>query len=234
MKHLWKALALTLALAALPALGLAQETAVPVEEAFGSAGVEEGVTYTLEEMLNFALQDEYLAKAEYEVIQEVFGVDNPFSNIMQAEITHQELLLGLFEAYGFEVPENTAMDHVVIPETLQETYETGVAAEIANIAMYESFLSRDDLPQDVRDAFTDLMNASQSHLEAFTRNAEKFGSGLGNGMEQGRNRKPDSKNEAYGTQSTTVGNAEDCVNCDHEATVETANQQARGGQYGRN
>ena len=126
-------------------------------------------------MLNYALQDEYLAKAEYEVIQEVFGVNNPFANIMKAEVTHQELLFALFEAYGIPIPEDTAMEHVVIPDTLLQTYLTGVEAEIKNIAMYLIFLSDETLPQDVRNGFTALMEASQSHLEAFSRNAEKFG-----------------------------------------------------------
>lgn len=174
MKRFSAILACILALALLPVLALAEDTAMSQEAPFGSAAVEEGVPYTLEEMLTYALQDEYLAKAEYELIQEVFGVDNPFANIMMAEVTHQELLFSLFDAYGIPIPEDTAKDHVVIPATLLETYLTGVDAEIKNIAMYLVFLSDDTLPQDVRDGFTALMNASQSHLEAFSRNAEKF------------------------------------------------------------
>lgn len=174
MKRFAIVLACILALATLPALAPAEETMTAEEMPFGAAAVAEGVSYTLEEMLTYALQDEYLAKAEYELIQEVFGVDNPFGNIMKAEITHQELLFGLFEAYGFAIPEDTAKDHVIIPDTLLDTYLTGVEAEIKNIAMYLIFLSDDTLPQDVRDGFTALMNASQSHLEAFSRNAEKF------------------------------------------------------------
>lgn len=168
MKRFIKVLAITMALALLPVFSLA-------EEAFGSAAVTEDTTYTLEEMLTFALQDEYLAEAEYIAIQDAFGVDNPFANIMDAEDTHQDTLLKLFETYGITVPENTAADYVVLPETLQETYEVGVEAEISNIAMYEAFLAQSDLPQDVVNAFTALMTASQSHLEAFSRNAEKDG-----------------------------------------------------------
>lgn len=186
MKRILKFLAMTLALAALPALALAQETTAPAEDAFGSAAVVEGTAYTLEEMLTYALQDEYAAEAEYIAIQEAFGVDNPFANIMRAEVTHQNELLPLFEAYGIAVPENTAADHVVIPATLQETYEIGVEAEIKNIAMYETFLAQDGLPEDVAAVFTSLMNASKNHLEAFTRNAEKNGTGLGNGQGNGR------------------------------------------------
>ena len=185
MKRILKVLAMTLALAALPVLALAQETAAPAEDAFGSAAVVEGKTYTLEEMLTYALQDEYAAEAEYMAIQEAFGVGNPYANIMKAEVTHQNELLPLFEAYGIPVPENTAAEHVVLPATLQETYEIGVEAEIKNIAMYEAFLAQDDLPEDVAAVFTDLMNASQSHLEAFSRNAEKDGLGVGNGQGNG-------------------------------------------------
>jgi len=40
---------------------------------------------TLEEMLRYALQDEYLARAEYELIMKEYGTMRPFSNIMSAE-----------------------------------------------------------------------------------------------------------------------------------------------------
>ena len=177
MKHVLKIIAVALAVAVLPTLALA--------ETFGSAAVDGNTTYTLEQMLTYAMQDEYMAKAEYEAIQAAFGVNNPYTNIIKAEQTHQDELTELFQKYGIDVPSNTAADKAVVPATLQETYETGVAAEIANIAMYEVFLAQNDVPQDVRDTFEDLMKASQSHLEAFTRNVEKTGSGMGNGRADG-------------------------------------------------
>ena len=173
MKRSGKIIVLFLILTLLPSFAFAEGETVAAEP-FGAAAVEEGGEYSLEEMLTYALEDEYLAKAEYEAIQEVFGVNNPFANIMQAEVTHQEMLFALFEAYSIPIPEDTAKDYVVIPETLLETYLTGVEAEVKNIAMYLIFLSDETLPQDVRNGFTALMNASQSHLEAFSRNAEKF------------------------------------------------------------
>ncbi len=181
MKRLVKAVAIAAALAVLPVLALA-------EEAFGSASVETGTSYTLAEMLTYAMQDEYLAEAEYMAIQEAFGVDNPYTNIMGAEVTHQESLRTLFNAYGIAAPDNTAADHVVLPETLQETYEIGVQAEIMNIAMYQAFLAQKNLPQDVINTFTALMNASKSHLEAFTQNAENEGVqlNLGDGYRSGQ------------------------------------------------
>ncbi len=174
MKRFVKLVTLTLALAILPLFAFAQD-------ATGSAAVTDGQTYTIEQMLTYALQDEYMAQAEYEAIMQAFGVSNPYANIVKAELTHQEELLPLFAAYGITVPENTAAASVVLPATLQEAYEIGVQAEINNIAMYQAFLAQSDVPDDVRLVFDELINGSQSHLEAFTRNAEKTGLGMGNG-----------------------------------------------------
>ena len=220
MKRTLKILAMTLAIAALPTLALAQATTTT--ESFGSASVEAGSTYTVEEMLVYAMQDEYMAEAEYAAIQAAFGVNNPFANIIKAEQTHQELLLEVFEAYGIPVPANTAAARVVIPATLQETYETGITAEINNIAMYQDFLAQSGLPQDVQDVFNDLIKASESHLAAFTRNAEKDGLGLGNGSEQGRNRKDDSE-QFVTSQSTAAGQG-------FGQSQDSANAQGRGGR----
>ena len=124
--------------------------------------------YSLEEMLVLAIQDEFLAKAEYEAIINEFGEVKPFINIVRAEQTHIDLLLPLFEAYGIAVPVNTASDNVVIPESITSALATGVDAEEANIAMYQAFLSQDNLPDDVRAAFEYLLNASEHHLQAFS------------------------------------------------------------------
>lgn len=141
------------------------------EEPFGAESALIDEEYSLKEMLVYAIQDEYLAQAEYDVIMSEFGVDRPFSNISKAEAKHIELLLPLFEAHGITVPENNAADKTVIPSTLSEIYSTGIEAEIKNIDMYEKFLE-EDLPEDVRSAFESLKAASENHLEAFKRASE--------------------------------------------------------------
>lgn len=130
-------------------------------------------TYTLEEMITMAITDEYLARQEYEIILDAYGNINPFANIIQAEVSHIEELLPLFEAYDIPVPTDDSLDHTVLPNSLQEAYETGVQAEVNNIGMYESFLKQ-DLPEDVRQVFEELMAASVNHLQAFSRNASKY------------------------------------------------------------
>lgn len=137
-------------------------------EGFGAAGASTDKSYTLEEMLIYAIQDEYLARAEYEAIMDKFDVERPFSNIMKSEETHISLLTPLFETYGYKLPSDTSDNHILLPGTVNETYAIGVEAEINNIAMYEKFLSG-ELPADVRDVFERLMNASENHLKAFER-----------------------------------------------------------------
>ena len=212
-------------LAVVPAMTLAEDN-------YGSAGVTEGQTYTLQEMLTYAIQDEYAAQAEYQAIIAAYGETNAFSNILKAEATHIALLETLFNTYGIAIPQNTAQ--VTLPASLDEAYVTGVAAENANIAMYANFLSQTDLPDDVRISFTALQNASQSHLSAFTQNAENTGLGLQNGagnqygqnddsdtqtQGMGNNRRSDTmmngqgKNQRYNDNSNQNGcDCDECIN----------------------
>jgi hypothetical protein len=139
------------------------------KELFGAKGAQQSSDPTLEQMLTYAIQDEYLARAEYRFIINEYGSIRPFSNIIQAEEQHINMLVPLFTKYGFAVPEDNAAEHIVVPKDLKEALETGVQAEIDNIGMYETFLNR-PLPDDVRDVFERLKNASGNHLQAF-RNA---------------------------------------------------------------
>lgn len=99
---------------------------------------------------------------------DTYGVGKPFSNIIKAEATHISLLEPLFEEYDISVPEKEWESLVVLPETLDAAYLIGVDAEEKNIAMYESFL-KENLPDDIREVFEALMNASEKHLAAFQR-----------------------------------------------------------------
>lgn len=153
------------------------ETSLMSDESFddsnwGSLSALENETFTIEEMLVYALQDEYTAKAEYIYIMETFDVTKPFSNIKTSEESHIALLLPLFEAYGIVVIDDESMNHLFAIDSLQEAFEIGVVAEINNIAMYELFLTQ-ELPDDLRDVFIKLRDASENHLAAFEKNAAK-------------------------------------------------------------
>jgi len=139
------------------------------DDSWGSISALEESQFSIEDMLLYAIQDEYSAHTEYEYIMSTFDVEEPFSNIIIAEETHIRMLLPLFEAYEIEVPVDTSTEHIIELTTLVSTFETGVAAEILNISMYDLFLTQ-NLPEDIRDVFTELRDASIKHLAAFEKN----------------------------------------------------------------
>ena len=54
------------------------------EELYGAAAVSEGETYTIEEMLVYAIQDEYMAEASYLAIMDAYGTVKPFTSTSSA------------------------------------------------------------------------------------------------------------------------------------------------------
>jgi rubrerythrin len=116
---------------------------------FGAKGAYNKSSLSLQEMLTYAIQDEYLAKAEYEEVIEIFGAIRPFSNIIRAEVRHINMLKPLFNKYNFNIPVDTAKQYVVFPNTIEDALEIGVQAEIENIDMYNTFLKK-NIPNDVK------------------------------------------------------------------------------------
>ena len=141
---------------------------------YGAKGVDSAKGLTLEEMLNHAIQDEYLARAEYALIMKEYGVIRPFSNIIRAERLHISWVSDSLEKYGFTIPKDVSQDHVVLPPTMKTALEMGVQAEIDNIEMYEKFLARPDLPADIRALFLELQRGSRNHLRAFQNNLRRY------------------------------------------------------------
>jgi len=149
---------------------------------FGHEGVDVE-NLSIEEMLTFALEDEVLAYSTYNEIVEVFDVSKPFTNIMKAELRHQEAIIALMNDYGMDVPEVDASDYITLPISLEESYEAGVQAEIDNIALYNTFL-KEDIPEDVKDVFEYLIKGSEKHLSAFEKQLERSTRVLGKGRTQ--------------------------------------------------
>ncbi|MDD2458260.1 MAG: DUF2202 domain-containing protein [Eubacteriales bacterium] len=164
--------ALTLSLALTGAFGMA----VSAEELTGAAAADADTSYTIEDMLTYAIQDEFNAKAEYAAIQDEFGTVRVYSNIEKAEDKHIAALMPLLDAYDVAVPAQPDPAGFELPATLAETYAIGVTAEVLNIGMYEKFLAQ-ELPDDIRFVFENLMKGSENHLAAFERLDERVGLG---------------------------------------------------------
>jgi len=139
------------------------------------------LTETEVRALNDALDDEYRAWATYDQVIADFGETRPFSNIRAAEARHIEALCAVFARHGLPVPENRWPGKVARYASLQAACEAGVAAEIANGALYERLLASTQRP-DILRVFRNLQEASQErHLGAFQRCAQRGSRGGGHG-----------------------------------------------------
>ncbi|MBZ4664324.1 MAG: uncharacterized protein JG776_2042 [Caloramator sp.] len=118
---------------------------------------------TLENMLIYAIEDEYLARTEYELALKALGDEKPFNSIINSEVHHINWLKELMQKYNVEIPEDKSLEYLKEPTSLDEALEYGIHAEIENIDMYERFLSL-EIPDDVRGVFKKLRDASKGHL----------------------------------------------------------------------
>ena len=136
------------------------------QDTYGAKASKEDSDLELIEMLIYAIQDEYLANKEYELIMNKYGTQRPFSNIKKAEERHISMLKEVLFKNGIDIPKDDSSEYVKLPNSIDEAYRLGVEAEIENIAMYERFLQQ-ELTVDARRAFEALKNASENHLRAF-------------------------------------------------------------------
>jgi rubrerythrin len=158
-------------------LALVSSALFAADADFGAQGAEGKKNLSLEQMLVYAIQDEYLARAEYAAIMERYGEGRPFGNIIRAEEWHIEWLKEVFAKHGLAVPADTTKSRLVVPTDRKKSLETGVQAEVDNIAMYDSFLGKApaaQLPADVRQLFERLRAASENHLRAFRNNLSRY------------------------------------------------------------
>ncbi len=148
-----------------------QSAVFAAQEESGASAALKDSKYSLEEMLTYSMEDEYLALTEYQVIEKQYGEQKPFSNLIKAEEKHIQMLEPLFDTYKLKIPSNDWSKSVQVPKTIEDSYVAGKTAEEKNIEMYTAFL-KEDLPDDVRDTFEKLLNASKRHEAAFQRRIE--------------------------------------------------------------
>jgi hypothetical protein len=120
-------------------------------------------------MLGRALQEEYKAQNLYRSVLEDFPGAVPFATIVQSETRHVEALQMLFTRRQLAAPASVWSPASFPPfASLPLACAGGVVAETQDAAFYTPYLSRTDLPRDVRNVFTNLQAASlESHLPAF-------------------------------------------------------------------
>jgi hypothetical protein len=123
-------------------------------------------------LLALALQEEYKAEMLYRSVLGTFSPETvPFALIEQAEARHVEALQMLFTRRQMVPPASVWAPRGFAPfASVPLACAAGVVAEREDAAFYTPYLSRTDLPQDVRNVFTNLQRASlENHLPAFER-----------------------------------------------------------------
>ena len=126
-----------------------------------------GSTRSLQAVLTDAINDEYRARATYAAVLEKFGQVTPFINIRNAENSHVESLKKVFDSNKIAVPEDTFAGKVTAPATVKDACAAGVAAEKANIALYDK-LMKETTNAEALNVMTSLRSASNdNHLPAF-------------------------------------------------------------------
>jgi len=196
MKNLFKKTSVAMALVSMLSIGMgAANFSYAENPSIGAQAALNDKSYTQEEMITYALQDEYLAKAEYEEIISTFNITRPFSNILRAEETHIDLIEPLLDEYDIAFTVPAVENYVVTPADLLEAYNAGIEAEKLNIQMYENFL-KEDLDEDVKLVFERLLNASKNHLQAFERQVDRYNGEYTNPGFQGNGRTNKNANNA--------------------------------------
>jgi hypothetical protein len=145
----------------------------PESGLYGHSAAQADTKLTITTMLTYAIQDEYMARAEYLNIMNKFGAVRPFSNISNAESRHIALLENAFNSYKLTIPSDEGAKYARATDSLQASYQMGVASEVNNIAMYNRFLTESAVNNSsaasIKQLFITLRDASQRHLAAFKR-----------------------------------------------------------------
>ncbi len=114
------------------------------------------------------LADEYNAMALYSAVIDQLGLVDPFAAIVNAEASHAAALETALTYYGVDFSTVAAVTPDVTFASVAEACATGAEAEIANVALYDSWLSAVSEYPDLVQIFTNLRNASEySHLPIF-------------------------------------------------------------------
>lgn len=151
--------------------GPSNATGGPTTAASGTAGsaAPSSPASNLDAVLTRALTEEHQAKASYDNVLATLGNVGPFPQIASAEGAHVAALEKVARAHGVDVAGITATG-TPSPSTLAQACQMGVAAEKADVALYDELLPQVTGYPDVTAVFTNLRAASQdSHLPAFER-----------------------------------------------------------------
>jgi hypothetical protein len=160
------------------------------------SAVVANLTEEQKEDLLFMYQEEKVARDAYITLGNLWG-ERVFLNIQKAEQKHMDAIRSLLEKYALPIPVTDDTIGVFENEELQVLYDelvemgsvssedalnVGVLIEETDIADLEEKIV--GAPDDIVAVYSNLLQGSYNHLDAFTRALS--GSGAASGGQQGR------------------------------------------------
>ena len=137
-------------------------TAETTEEA------DTATVYTLDEMLNMAINDAYARQAAYAVYAEAFPDSRSITGVdMSTQIVLLEMLL---KANGVTLPAYS--EDITVPETKTDAYAALATAETDAVTMYRTFLNQESLPDDAQLVFRAVLQSVSTNASTFVRKAK--------------------------------------------------------------
>ncbi|WP_448006766.1 DUF2202 domain-containing protein [Agromyces bauzanensis] len=157
--------------------------APPTADALATPEPEAAAPYDTATALLFLVEEEKLAHDVYVTLGELWD-SNTFTNIVESESTHQELVAPLLEARGIADPRSTEVGVFTDPDlqalydelvargstSLAEAIQVGILIEEKDIADLGVAIAAED-EADVVSVLERLLAGSENHLEAFERRA---------------------------------------------------------------
>ncbi len=149
------------------------------------------------EDLIYMYQEEKMARDVYRTLGEIWGA-SIFYNIQNSEQRHMDAVKSLLEKYSipvpvidqtgvFENPEIQALYNQLVEqgkESLQEAYNVGVLIEETDIADLQEKI--EGTPDDINAVYSNLLNGSYHHLNAFNRVLDNLSSQTSSYNQAGR------------------------------------------------
>ncbi|MCY6354635.1 hypothetical protein [Clostridium sp. ZS2-4] len=135
-------------------------------EKWGAKAAKEDKNLSVEKMLTYAIENEYLRKAKYEEIIKKFGDKRSFTDILKAKNVNISLLKTTFSKYKIPIPKDRSREFFRTSSNIEESFEISIGEEIENMAMYNRFIMKKGVPQELIMIFVRLRDASRANLQA--------------------------------------------------------------------
>lgn len=133
---------------------------------WGSGAANQDNNLTIEKMLKYALEDEYIKRTRYELICDKFDVKEPFYTMSKSETANIMKLITLFSKHNITIPADRSIEYIKTPKTLMEGYSLSIKGEENNAAMYEKFLKDNSIDVDMKEVFIKLISSSRENMKS--------------------------------------------------------------------